>query len=26
MRLGEAVVDLLAREYGLDTVFGIPGV
>jgi acetolactate synthase-1/2/3 large subunit len=26
MRLGEAVIDLLAREYGLDTVFGIPGV
>ena len=26
MRLGEAVVDLLVREYGLDTVFGIPGV
>ncbi len=26
MRLGEAVIDLLAREYGVDTVFGIPGV
>ena len=26
MRLGEAVIDLLAREYGLTTVFGIPGV
>ncbi len=26
MRLGEAVIDLLVREYGLDTVFGIPGV
>ena len=26
MRVGEAVVDLLAREYGVDTVFGIPGV
>ena len=26
MRLGEAVIDLLVREYGLETVFGIPGV
>lgn len=26
MRLGEAVIDLLVREYGLHTVFGIPGV
>ncbi|MFN8023789.1 MAG: 5-guanidino-2-oxopentanoate decarboxylase [Acidimicrobiales bacterium] len=26
LRVGEAVVDLLAREYGVDTVFGIPGV
>ncbi|MBI4933024.1 MAG: 5-guanidino-2-oxopentanoate decarboxylase [Actinobacteria bacterium] len=26
MRLGEAVIDLLVREYGVDTVFGIPGV
>ena len=26
LRLGEAVVDLLVREYGVDTVFGIPGV
>jgi len=26
MRLGEAIIDLLVREYGLHTVFGIPGV
>ena len=26
MRLGEAVVGLLAEHYGVDTVFGIPGV
>ena len=26
MRLGEAVVGLLADHYGVDTVFGIPGV
>lgn len=26
LRVGEAVIDLLAREYGVDTVFGIPGV
>ena len=26
MRLGEAVVGLLAEHYGIDTVFGIPGV
>jgi thiamine pyrophosphate-dependent acetolactate synthase large subunit-like protein len=26
LRVGEAVVDLLVREYGVDTVFGIPGV
>jgi len=26
VRLGEAIIDLLAREYGLRTVFGIPGV
>ncbi|CAB4586280.1 MAG: 5-guanidino-2-oxopentanoate decarboxylase [Actinobacteria bacterium] len=26
LRVGEAVVDLLARAYGVDTVFGIPGV
>ncbi|MEN9646453.1 MAG: hypothetical protein RL238_3122 [Actinomycetota bacterium] len=26
MRLGEALIDLLVREYGLRTVFGIPGV
>jgi acetolactate synthase-1/2/3 large subunit len=26
MRLGEAIIDLLVREYGLRTVFGIPGV
>jgi acetolactate synthase-1/2/3 large subunit len=26
MRVGEAVIDLLARGYGVDTVFGIPGV
>lgn len=26
MRVGEAVVDLLVRGYGVDTVFGIPGV
>ncbi|MEZ5248402.1 MAG: 5-guanidino-2-oxopentanoate decarboxylase [Ilumatobacteraceae bacterium] len=26
LRVGEAVVDLLARHYGVDVVFGIPGV
>ena len=26
MRVGEAIIDLLVREYELDTVFGIPGV
>lgn len=26
LRVGEAVIDLLVREYGVDTVFGIPGV
>lgn len=26
LRVGEAVIDLLARNYGVDTVFGIPGV
>ncbi|NBY45185.1 MAG: 5-guanidino-2-oxopentanoate decarboxylase [Acidimicrobiia bacterium] len=26
LRVGEAIVDLLAREYGVDIVFGIPGV
>ena len=26
LRVGEAVVDLLARHYGVDIVFGIPGV
>ena len=26
LRVGEAIVDLLARAYGVDTVFGIPGV
>ena len=26
LRAGEAIIDLLAREYGVDTVFGIPGV
>jgi len=26
LRVGEALVDLLARHYGVDTVFGIPGV
>lgn len=26
MRVGEAIIDLLAREYGVTTVFGIPGV
>ena len=26
MRVGEAIIDLLAREYQVDTVFGIPGV
>lgn len=25
LRLGEAVIDLLARHYGVDVVFGIPG-
>ncbi|MFM8312559.1 MAG: 5-guanidino-2-oxopentanoate decarboxylase [Ilumatobacteraceae bacterium] len=26
LRVGEAVIDLLARHYGVDTAFGIPGV
>lgn len=26
MKVGEALIDLLAREYGVDVVFGIPGV
>lgn len=26
LRVGEAIIDLLAREYQVDTVFGIPGV
>ena len=26
MRVGEAIIDLLAREYGVNVVFGIPGV
>jgi len=26
LRVGEAIVELLAREYGVDVVFGIPGV
>lgn len=26
LRVGEAVIDLLVRGYGVDTVFGIPGV
>ena len=26
LRVGEAVIDLLARHYGVDVVFGIPGV
>ena len=26
LRAGEAIIDLLVREYGVDTVFGIPGV
>jgi len=26
VRVGEAIIDLLVREYDLDTVFGIPGV
>ena len=26
LRVGEAIIDLLSREYGVDTVFGIPGV
>ena len=26
LRVGEAIIDLLVREYGVDTVFGIPGV
>ena len=26
MRVGEAIIDLLVREYQVDTVFGIPGV
>jgi acetolactate synthase-1/2/3 large subunit len=26
IRVGEAIIDLLVREYELDTVFGIPGV
>ena len=26
MRTGEATVQLLAEHYGVDTIFGIPGV
>ncbi len=26
LRVGEAIIELLAREYGVDVVFGIPGV
>ena len=26
LRVGEAIIDLLAREYGVEVVFGIPGV
>ncbi|MFZ8892394.1 MAG: thiamine pyrophosphate-binding protein, partial [Ilumatobacteraceae bacterium] len=26
LRVGEAIIDLLASEYGVDVVFGIPGV
>jgi acetolactate synthase-1/2/3 large subunit len=26
LRVGEAIIELLAREYQVDTVFGIPGV
>jgi len=26
LRVGEAIIDLLTREYGVDVVFGIPGV
>lgn len=26
MNVGEALIDLLARDYGVDVVFGIPGV
>jgi len=26
LRVGEAIIDLLAGEYGVDVVFGIPGV
>ena len=26
LRVGEAIIELLVREYGVDTVFGIPGV
>ncbi len=26
LHVGEAIIDLLVREYGVDTVFGIPGV
>ena len=26
LRVGEAIIDLLASHYGVDTVFGIPGV
>jgi acetolactate synthase-1/2/3 large subunit len=26
LRVGEAIIDLLAREYDIDVVFGIPGV
>ncbi|MFM8002305.1 MAG: thiamine pyrophosphate-binding protein, partial [Actinomycetota bacterium] len=26
LRVGEAIIDLLADEYGVDVVFGIPGV
>jgi thiamine pyrophosphate-dependent acetolactate synthase large subunit-like protein len=26
LRVGEAIIDLLAQQYGVDVVFGIPGV
>ncbi|MDA0297774.1 MAG: 5-guanidino-2-oxopentanoate decarboxylase [Actinobacteria bacterium] len=26
LKVGEAIIDLLSREYGVDVVFGIPGV
>ena len=26
MRVGEALIDLLATHYGVDVAFGIPGV